>query len=335
MLRSPEKVLGLSDYIAGTARASFSEDKLILNIITDESGNIKFVDGWNGHHRLVAYLKAGKSRVSDILEENLTILVNGKTTEDDVWKHWVPAHGVDLNTLLGYTRAQGADFATLSVSGELSNFAMGARTTVAGLLRNTLGRVRPKIGVFFGSFDPPHLGHMETASAAMEKFGLDRVVFIPNRMPLHKPNITNIGTRLEMLGDLIGPSERLNLYIGDNSKLVTEMGNESLLRRIGQLYGTNNIFQIQGSDAMGKLMGLRQVNPEGYSKYLVLPRDQASRSFFIPENLRQAIFYIDDLVPHATSSSKIRAWIKEGSQLAKRFLDPATYRYITERQMYR
>jgi nicotinate-nucleotide adenylyltransferase len=44
------------------------------------------------------------------------------------------------------------------------------------------------IGLFGGTFDPPHWGHYLIAREASEQLGLDRVVFIPCRRSPHKPN---------------------------------------------------------------------------------------------------------------------------------------------------
>lgn len=47
---------------------------------------------------------------------------------------------------------------------------------------------RPRrIGLFGGSFDPVHLGHLHVAAAAERAFALDRVVFVPAAQPPHKP----------------------------------------------------------------------------------------------------------------------------------------------------
>lgn len=58
-----------------------------------------------------------------------------------------------------------------------------------------------KIGLFGGSFDPVHDGHVHIAHAAIEAAGLDSLVFIPCRQSPHKIRSTQASAeqRLEML----------------------------------------------------------------------------------------------------------------------------------------
>src|SRR5208337_694760 len=44
-----------------------------------------------------------------------------------------------------------------------------------------------KLGIFGGSFDPVHLGHLLVAQAAMEELELDRLFFIPAAQSPFKP----------------------------------------------------------------------------------------------------------------------------------------------------
>lgn len=44
------------------------------------------------------------------------------------------------------------------------------------------------LGVFGGTFDPIHIAHLAVAEAARDALGLERVLFIPNRQPPHKPD---------------------------------------------------------------------------------------------------------------------------------------------------
>lgn len=44
-----------------------------------------------------------------------------------------------------------------------------------------------KVGLFGGSFDPIHQGHIEPVLEAQRRFGLDRIVYLPTATPPHKP----------------------------------------------------------------------------------------------------------------------------------------------------
>jgi nicotinate-nucleotide adenylyltransferase len=44
-----------------------------------------------------------------------------------------------------------------------------------------------RLGLFGGSFDPIHRGHIDPVQAARRELGLDRVVYLPTAVPPHKP----------------------------------------------------------------------------------------------------------------------------------------------------
>ncbi len=64
-----------------------------------------------------------------------------------------------------------------------------------------MGRLSGRIGVFGGTFDPPHLGHLILAESALAGFNLERVLFVLNGDPPHKKTqiITPVENRLAML----------------------------------------------------------------------------------------------------------------------------------------
>jgi nicotinate-nucleotide adenylyltransferase len=66
-----------------------------------------------------------------------------------------------------------------------------------------------RIGIFGGSFNPVHMGHLIAAECAREQADLDRVVFIPAAVPPHKQDATLAPAehRLEMLRLAVGGHE--------------------------------------------------------------------------------------------------------------------------------
>lgn len=46
---------------------------------------------------------------------------------------------------------------------------------------------QPAFGILGGTFDPLHLGHLALAHEALSELDLDRVLFVPNAAPPHKP----------------------------------------------------------------------------------------------------------------------------------------------------
>jgi len=58
-----------------------------------------------------------------------------------------------------------------------------------------------KIGVFGGTFDPPHNGHLIVAEYVRHRLGLNRIIFVPSWISPHKQErqVTDASCRLSML----------------------------------------------------------------------------------------------------------------------------------------
>lgn len=59
-----------------------------------------------------------------------------------------------------------------------------------------------RIGLFGGTFDPIHIGHLRAAMEVKQGFDLDQIVFIPAALPPHKTQgaVSDAADRLEMVG---------------------------------------------------------------------------------------------------------------------------------------
>ena len=101
-----------------------------------------------------------------------------------------------------------------------------------------------KVGLFGGTFDPVHLGHMAVARAAAGKFDLGRIYFAPADLPPHKQKrrLTDFQHRFAMLALATVDDPRfvpslLDAHTGQpNYSLDTVRRLKSTLKKIDKLY---------------------------------------------------------------------------------------------------
>lgn len=101
------------------------------------------------------------------------------------------------------------------------------------------------IGIFSGTFDPVHQGHIWLAQTAIEKFGLDKVLFLPEPKPRRKTPEASYEHRRAMLEIVTQNDDRLDvLDISTNSHNV-----KSTLQFVEQQYGATGVLKIiMGAD---------------------------------------------------------------------------------------
>jgi nicotinate-nucleotide adenylyltransferase len=116
-----------------------------------------------------------------------------------------------------------------------------------------------RIGVYGGSFDPVHIGHLIAAECAREQARLDRVVFVPAAAPPHKPGriLADGRHRLEMLSLAIGGHEAFTV-----SSVELERGGTSYtvdtLALLAASYPGDTLALLLGPDALAGLPTWRE-----------------------------------------------------------------------------
>lgn len=56
-----------------------------------------------------------------------------------------------------------------------------------------------RVGIFGGTFDPPHIGHLVVTQDALERLELDRLIVVPAGTPPHREAVLEAETRLELV----------------------------------------------------------------------------------------------------------------------------------------
>ncbi len=107
-----------------------------------------------------------------------------------------------------------------------------------------------KIGIFGGTFNPPHTGHIEAARAASEKLGLDKLLLMPDGQPPHKRLPENSPTAEDRLNMLSIAAEDLDM--AEICGMEIERGGVSYtvdtLRELRAKYPGDELFLLVGTD---------------------------------------------------------------------------------------
>lgn len=89
---------------------------------------------------------------------------------------------------------------------------MGATNEVKAAPVYTSSRVKyGRVGVYSGVFDPVHAGHVAFALQARKAARLDKVYFLPERTPRHKPGAEHYAHRVAMLTQALKPHPGLEV----------------------------------------------------------------------------------------------------------------------------
>lgn len=181
-----------------------------------------------------------------------------------------------------------------------------------------------RIGVFGGSFDPVHFGHLRAAEWALEAFALARILLVPaRRSPFKGPGHASDHDRLAMLG--LAAADNGNFEI-ETCELDREPPSYTVdtLRSLVQRRPGSAFTLILGSDAakdLEKWRELGEIRRLAEIRILARPDEPSGPEAVAFEGL-------------AVSSTAIRRAVSAGRSI--RYLTPDSVRlYIEEKGLYK
>ena len=199
------------------------------------------------------------------------------------------------------------------------------------------------IGVYGGTFDPPHWGHITAARAAMEQLGLDKLVLIPDRMPPHKAlpeGSASPEQRLEMavlataeLGKRAEVSDRELRRDGPSytSDTLAELRREYPEDTLWLLMGSDMFLSLQTWHAPEEIMALARIAPfsreaEDESAAFAAQKARLEREY------GAQICIVQNPEVRELSSTEVRAALAAGQ--GSNLLPPAVYGYVLREHLY-
>jgi len=116
-------------------------------------------------------------------------------------------------------------------------------------LRSELLKPGMKVGLFGGSFDPPHAGHLHVARTALARLGLDRVWWLVtpgNPLKQHKPGAQD--ARLAAVDALAGEPR---MVASDIETRLDTTRTADLIEHLTDIHPRVRFVWIMGSDSLG------------------------------------------------------------------------------------
>lgn len=188
-----------------------------------------------------------------------------------------------------------------------------------------------KLGIFGGTFDPPHVGHLIVAQDALLRLELERVLFVPAATPPHKMQraVSPAEVRLALLERAIGDDARFEIA-------------DLELRRAGPSYTVDTLRELRKSRPAAELYFLVGVDqfrelstwraPEEVARLarlVVLSRGESDIAGLAgPPHLPLTVSRVD------VSSTEIRRRVAAGEPI-RYLVPPGVEEMIRARGLYR
>ncbi len=192
-----------------------------------------------------------------------------------------------------------------------------------------------KYGILGGTFDPPHLGHLELAQCALKQLDLDEVIFVPtNKNPFKKSSVANATQRLEMVQLLIEGHPRfsvsdIEITRGDSSYTVDTLQELKMVRPGSYwiILGADSLAELEKWKDPEKLLDMARIAAASRDQRVVVQLlDQ------LPLDFSKKVDLIE-MPAMPISSSKIREDLGRRNSTDGR-LTPNILEYINRKDLY-
>ncbi len=196
----------------------------------------------------------------------------------------------------------------------------------------------PRLGIYGGTFDPVHCGHLTVAQSVREAFALNRILFIPARQsPLRAPPLASAQDRLAMVRRAIDgfpgfEASAIDIERPGPSYMVDTLQGLAAQRPAAEL------FLILGADALDELPAWRQAGRIlAAAQIIAVPRPGHSTEtprevLDLHPDAEQRIL-VHEMAAVDIAASRIRAACARGRPIDA-WVPRAVAEYIAAHQLY-
>ena len=197
-----------------------------------------------------------------------------------------------------------------------------------------------RIGIYGGTFSPPHNGHLLAAKTFMEQMWLDILYVIPTALPPHKELEVAVSAEDRLAMTRLAFSGMEGVYVSDME--IARGGRSYTVDTLRELYGEDRrLFLLCGTDMMLTLDTWRSPEEIFRMSYPVYIRRDNDRSLDEPIIQKIADYHqkygkvVRKLVtePIELSSHEVREKLQKGESISS-LVPPAVEKYIRDKALY-
>lgn len=182
-----------------------------------------------------------------------------------------------------------------------------------------------RIGVFGGSFNPPHLMHLNIAKDLLRLKYLDKVIFVPTGNKYSKDDLIDIKYRIEMLKIITISYD--DMIVSDYENQDRVVYTYETLDYFKKKYLGSEIYFILGADNLKQISNWK--NSEYIlSNYKLLVINRGNDKIEVKDNV-----VVMDILNNDISSTFIRNNI-DNDDIIKKYLDKNVLEYIRKEKLY-
>lgn len=196
-----------------------------------------------------------------------------------------------------------------------------------------------RIGLYGGTFDPIHLGHLIVIENAINEMQLDRVIILPSSNPPHKKHKdkTKADIRVEMVAEAIKDNPKIILSSYESSNNMIKYTHDTL-EHFTEKLNDHEIFYLMGEDSFMTIDTWRNYEKILGYNIIVFAREGIKKDSSLVKKVKKVkkdnpnIFLIDILNINI-SSTLIRSLAREGKSIKYLVKDEVDY-IIKNRNLY-
>lgn len=196
-----------------------------------------------------------------------------------------------------------------------------------------------RIGLYGGTFDPIHIGHLIVMENSINEMKLDKLIILPSSNPPHKKHLKKTPThiRVEMVSEAIKDNSKIILSTFESTDNIVRYTHDTI-KYFKKAFPEDEIFYILGEDSFLTIESWKNYKDMLKENLIVFSRTSTSNDSllvkaFNKQKLLNPNIYLLNNISLDISSTLIRSLKKEGKSI-KYLVSDNVLNIINERGLY-